>query len=138
MIQWKFRVYVSANNRCDVQKTIDSYDEYGTYAFQRAIEHLAITPIAQWQEPQAKKLKNEDPLYEVRYKANNRQERGLGYFAAEQQAFIITLICYHKGRVYEPPDAFKTARRRMDQIKGGSATSVPLKIYGEDCPADDA
>lgn len=131
MLRWKFRVYVSHTGRCDVQDTVTGYDDYASAAFSRAVEHLAVTPLVQWDEPHCKKLKNEDPLYEIRFKANNRATRAIGYFQAPE-VFVILLICFHKGRVYSPPDAFKTCHRRIKQITIGNATTRPLQIDGED------
>ncbi len=135
MLPWNFRTYVSPTGRNDVQAEVDGYDDYAREAFSRAVEHLAITPKVQWDEPHGKKLKNEDPLYEIRYKANNRATRALGYFAPDGRTFVIVLCCYHKGRVYTPPDAFDSAHRRIRQIEAGTATTVPLQIDGEDFPA---
>lgn len=137
MLQWNFSVYVSPTGRNDVQKTINDYDDYGSEAFQRAVKHLAATPKYQWQEPQAKKLKNEDPIYEIRYKADDRATRALGYFAEDGCTFVIVLICYHKDRVYTPPDAIQSAHKRLKQIQNGTASTVPLQIDGEDFPADE-
>lgn len=135
MVEWNFRVYVSPTGRKDVQQTIDDYDDYAREAFIRAVEHLAITPKNQWQEPQAKKLKNEDPIYEIRYKADSRATRALGYFAQDGCTFVVVLVCFHKGRVYTPPGAFKSAHSRIGQIQKGTASTVPLQIDGEDFPA---
>ena len=57
---WRFRAYVSASGRNDVQKTIDSYDRYGRAKFERAVAHLAVSPKSQWDEPHGRKLKNEE------------------------------------------------------------------------------
>lgn len=135
MLPWNFSVYINPNGRNDTQKEVDNYDDYARESFCRAVEHLAVTPKNQWQEPQAKKLKNEDPIYEIRYKASNRATRALGYFAEDGCTFVIVLICYHKGRVYTPPDAFKSAHARIKQIQQGTASTVPLQVDGEDFPA---
>jgi len=137
MILWKFGTYRTNEGRNDVQSEIDGYDEYGSQAFQRAVAHLAITPKSQWNEPQAKKLKGEDPLYEIRYQANNRATRALGYFASDGRTFVIVLVCYHKARVYHPAEAFKSAHKRIGRIENGLATSVPLQIDGESFPEDE-
>ncbi|WP_370692123.1 type II toxin-antitoxin system RelE/ParE family toxin [Hydrogenophaga sp.] len=132
MLPWTFWTYVSETGRNEVQKSIDRYDAYATASFERAVSHLAITDIKGWDEPHAKKLKNQEPpLYEIRYKANNRQERALGFFDGHG-AFVITLICFHKGRIYNPRDAFEIAQRRAIRIKEGIATTAPLQINGED------
>lgn len=136
-MSWLFRTYVSASARNDVQKTVDGYDAYGRNKFERAVAHLAVSPKSQWDEPHGKKLKNEDPLYEIRYQAFNRQERALGFFDDEAGVFVIVLICHHKGRIYTPPDAFDKAHRRIAQIRNGTATTTPLQIFGEDFPPDE-
>lgn len=80
------------------------------------------------------KLKNEDPIYEIRYQAFNRQERALGFFDDDGGIFVIVLICHHKGRIYTPPNAIDTAHRRISQIRDHTATTAPLQIFGEDFP----
>jgi hypothetical protein len=137
MLRWRFETYVSPTGRNDIQTEVDGYDEYSKAAFERAVKHLAVTPKEQWNEPHAKKLKNEDPIYEIRYKANNRSTRALGYFGNDGVTFIVLLICFHKGRVYTPPDAFKSAHRRRRHHQDSSATSVPLQSRGESFPSDE-
>lgn len=130
MLLWNFRTFVSPTDRNDVQKTIDEYDVYTSQYFQRRLRHLAVTDLKGWDEPHSKKLKKEDPLYEIRYQGNKRQERALGYF--DGNCFVIVLICYHKDRVYTPRDAFKIAHRRIGQLKNQTASTAPLEIDGED------
>lgn len=137
MIPWQFETYVSASGRNDVQKTVDGYDPYGRQSFSRAVAHLAVSPKSQWHEPHGKKLKNENPIYEIRYKAFKRQERALGYFEDSTSSFIIVLTCHHKGRVYKPPKAFEIAHRRIKEIQSGSAKTVPLQVDREDFPPHD-
>lgn len=137
MLRWKFRTYISPSGRADVQKDIDSYEVYGRTKFSRAVAHLAATPQVQWDEPHGKKLKNEDPLYEIRYQANNRQERALGYFDDDGETFVIVLICYHKAKVYSPHGAIDTAQRRVKQLRAGEAATAALTILGEDFPPNE-
>jgi phage-related protein len=137
MLRWKFETYCSASNRNDVQTTIDDYDDYSREAFSRAVSHLSVTPKSEWHEPHSKKLKNQDPIYEIRYTANNRATRALGFFEESRGIFVIVLVCFHKGRVYTPPSAFDSAQRRVAQICSGNAKSVPLQILGENFPADE-
>lgn len=137
MLVWRFKTLTLSNGRNDVQSEIDGYDDYAREAFSRAISHLSVTPKNEWQSPQAKKLKGEDPIYEIRYQANKRQTRALGYFEDDEQTFVIVLICFHKGRVYHPADAFKSAHKKIDRISAGTAHTAPLQILGEDFPADE-
>lgn len=135
MVLWLFYTYVSPHKRNDVQSTIDRYDDYSREAFGRAVAHLSVTNRTQWHEPQAKKLKGKDALYEIRYRANRCSTRALGFFGGNGKTFIITLICTHKQNVYNPVDAFETAKDRSQQIVKGIATAVPLKLDGEDFPS---
>lgn len=135
MVVWRFSTYVLPSGRNDVQDTIDRYDDYSRAAFERAVAHLSVSARNQWQEPQAKKLKGKDGLYEIRYKADRCATRALGFFDESATTFIITLICTHKNNVYKPASAFETAQKRSKQIVDGVAHAVPLKIDGEDFPS---
>jgi hypothetical protein len=137
MLPWRFVTYVSPNGRPEVQAVVDRYDDYASEAFSAAVRHLAVTPKSQWNEPFCKKLKGEDPLYEIRYKANRCATRALGYFAEDGQTFVVTNICDHKGQVYKPPDAFAIAHRRLARIVKGLSQTIPLQIHGEDFPPDE-
>lgn len=137
MILWRFKCYVSPRGRNDVQQAIDAYDVYGMNRFERALRHLAVTPMLQWDVPHGRKLKNESELYEIRYQAFNRQERAIGCFLAQHRIFCILLICYHKGKIYDPPQAIKTARSRAESIRCGDAGLALIKIDGEDFEADE-
>ncbi len=138
MLLWRFETFVSPSDRTDVQDSINRYSDYAREAFSRQVVHLAVSTIDQWHEPYAKKLKNENPLYEIRYKADKRATRALGYFRKNSSCFTIVLIASHKGSVYTPPDAFKSAHFRAKQIENGSATTAPLQIDGENFPPDES
>ena len=136
MLPWKFRTYVSPSGRKDVQVAIDKYNIKGKARFERAVKHLAVSPMPEWHEPHGKKLTDEDPLYEIRYQAFQRQERALGYFDDATHTFVIVLICNHKDRVYRPPDAFDSAHERIAWIRSGKATTTPLQVDGANFPED--
>ena len=137
MLGWRFLTYVSPHGRNDSQKTIDRYDDLAQQAFSRAIAHLAICTRDKWDEPHAKKLKGKHQLYEVRFPANRRSTRAVGFFGPAPRQFTITLICFHKANVYTPHDAINIAAKRAEQVQGGSATAAALKVDGEDFPPDD-
>jgi hypothetical protein len=145
MMLWKFEVFINSRGRCDVQKTIDDYLAADSIRFERAVEHLAISPLDQWNEPYAKKVTLGDKkfkaagfkLHEIRYTAQKREERALGYFPSGQNTFVILLICYHKQKIYVPTEAFDIAFERFKAHKEGRASSRTLQIDGEDFPQDE-
>lgn len=137
MLLWKFKVHVSASGREDVQGEVNRYDDYSREHFSAAVRHLAVSSKNEWNEPHGKKLKGEDPLYEIRFKANRCATRAIGYFDDDGETFVITNICTHKHNVYKPHDAFGTAHKRRKQILDGTASTIPLQVDGENFPPDE-
>lgn len=129
---WKFFTYVSPSGRSDTQGTVDRYDEKAKAACERAVAHLSVSTIDQWNMPFARKLKGRDKLYEIRYTAHQKEARALGSFGPTQGHFSITLICTHKTNVYTPPEAFKTAENRFADIRNKTATTAAFKVNGRD------
>lgn len=70
-----------------------------------------------WIEPYAKAL--DDGLIEIILKGKV-QHRLFGYYEPSYQ-FTVVLPCIHKGTVYTPADAFKTAHKRMKILQTGSS-----------------
>lgn len=71
-----------------------------------------------WREPFAKQLSN--GVIEVRI-TGETQHRLLGfYWPREQFHFTFVLTCTHKGRVYDPKEALRTATERIRDIRNGT------------------
>ena len=137
MLACRFTTYVAPSGRSDVQDAIDRYDDFSRQAFARAVAHLAVRSIDHWHDPQAKKLKGHDGMFEIRFKAGRAATRALGFFGPAPGSFTITLIATHKQNVYNPRSAFDIAARRFEQIKAGAAAAHPLQVDGEDFPPHD-
>lgn len=129
----KFRTYVSQTGRKDVQDTIDDLDVEVIVEFSICLRYLANTPRPDWGD-KLKKLKGVEGIYEIRFKANNAQQRALGFFGPEEDQFTITIWAIHKQDIYKPSDAIKSAGKRRDQIVARQATCDALKIDGEEFP----
>ncbi len=71
-----------------------------------------------------------DRVWELQFFADGRQYRVLGDFAGEKQA-VLLIGCYHKGRVYTPPDSIDQAFKRKGFLKNGTATH-----YAREIPTD--
>lgn len=67
-----------------------------------------------WRLPHADLLG--DGLIEIRI-TGDVQWRVLGFFGPSKFDFTVVLVCYHKGRVYTPKSAIKTAKRIMAEIE---------------------
>lgn len=102
--------------------------------FSAAIRYLANTPKIDWQEPKAKKLKGVKDIYEIRFKAEKKQYRPLGFFGPGKDEFTITVWATHKQDIYDPDDAIETASQRRDDVIETRANTSPLTIDGEEFP----
>jgi hypothetical protein len=63
-----------------------------------------------------------DGLCEIRFKAGKIQYRPAGFFGPGPKCFSIYVGCYKKGKIYNPPDAFDLAKKRMGRVMRGEAT----------------
>lgn len=131
---WRFRVYVSPNGNDELQRAIDGLSDECREQFLTRLRYLSETRKEDWHEPQARKLRGVEGIYEIRFSADKVKQRPLGFFGLGGGEFTIVIWAIHKQNVYKPPSAIKTADRRRKAIKGGEATTAPLQIGGEDFP----
>ncbi|MEW6687557.1 MAG: hypothetical protein AB1452_00570 [Pseudomonadota bacterium] len=131
---WQFRTFVSPTGRNDVQQAVDEARPEVLEQFQVRVRHLANTQKIDWHEPEAKKLKGVADIYEIRFKAERRQHRPLGFFGPQAGQFTILVWAEKKQDVYKPADAINTASKRRNLVLGGSAQTAPLLIDGENFP----
>lgn len=131
---WKFRTYVAPTGRTDVQNSIDKAKGAITEHLKAAVRYLANTPKIDWHEPSAKKLQGVKEIYEIRFKAENKQYRPLGFFGPRPNDFTIIVWATKKQNIYDPPAAIETAVKRRQEVIDGSAANASLKIDGEEFP----
>jgi hypothetical protein len=131
---FKFRTYVSATGRTEVQDIVNNLDPVVVELFLGRIRYLANTEKLAWHEPEAKKLQGVKEIYEIRFKAENVQYRPLGVFGPSDGDFTIRIRSNKKQNVYKPANAIKTSDKRRKLIIDGQATCHPLEIDGEEFP----
>lgn len=131
---WKFRTYVSPTGRKGVQAEIDRARPAIIVSFSVRLRYLANTAKIDWNEPQAKKLQGVDDIYEIRFKAEKKQYRALGFFGPGVSEFTITVWATHKQNIYDPNDAIETANKRRNEVVKTSASTSSLTIHGEEFP----
>lgn len=74
-------------------------------------------------------------FYEIRFKHKNVQYRPIGFFGPKSDEFTFVIWCTEKGGNILPKTWYNTAKARMDEIKEGQATTLPL--YDEDDDEDE-
>lgn len=137
MLRWRFRTYVSASGRNDVQAYVDKLDVEAQVKFGVELKYLAISPAAEWHEPRARKMKDHEGLFEIRFKAGKVQQRPSGFFGPRPSEFTILVWAIHKQNVYKPAKALDTADVRRKAVLAGTARTSPLAFDGEDVPPDE-
>ena len=64
----------------------------------------------------------EERIWQLDFIADNKQYRLLGVFGSVRKTAVIILGCFHKGDIYTPHDALKTASKRAKELREGRAT----------------
>lgn len=131
---WSFSTYVDSAGKPVVQQDVDRQSEAWLEHFRARVKYLAVTRAVDWHEPQAKKLKGANGVYEIRFKADGVQQRPLGFFGPGASEFTILTLAAKKQDVYKPHAAIETAGQRRKAVQGGQASTAPLQIDGERFP----
>jgi hypothetical protein len=76
---------------------------------------LEVSPAHLWR-PHTKKIN--DDIIEVRIHGTV-QHRLFGFFGPQREQFTFVIFCTHKQKVYDPPDAKRTAAKRKREIEKG-------------------
>jgi hypothetical protein len=76
-------------------------------------------------------LADGDGLIEIKIKAS-KQWRIFGYTGPERHQFTITMICHHKQKIYNPPDAIETGKKRMKDIDNSKIARIACERPGKD------
>lgn len=121
---WRFFDIVEGrNNRIQEWYQGDLLVE-GRYAFDALLKNTAkISNHLQWGN-KFKYLKGEarkERIWQLDFVADKRQYRLLGIFRPQRQA-VLLIGCYHKGKVYAPPDAIELASKRASALREGRAS----------------
>lgn len=60
-------------------------------------------------------------IWELQFSADGREYRVFGIFGPNRREATLLAGCYHKGRVYTPPNALETAIKRCKLLAQGRA-----------------
>ena len=123
MAIWTFYDYVSPLGSNEITDWYAALGEEEREVFDGFLKALSKT--RKLGEPDVKKLKGRQNrgLFELRFTAERKEHRVLGGYGPEgaDHGFIMLIGCTHEQKIYSPPSAFETARKRMSQIKSGLA-----------------
>lgn len=121
--------------RTVIQSEIDEVGYVAKEHFIVRIRYLMNLNISDWHRPYAAKLSGVKDVYEIRFKADNKQYRPMGFFGPRENEFTIVVWAIEKGKIYNPHDAVTLSERRRKDVEAGKASCTPLQINGVDFPA---
>ena len=126
---WSFKQFRSANGR-------DSITDWrkGLSPARRAIMDVfldRISKMATWPSGICDPIKKHSGFWELRWTAERVEHRIFGYYGG-LRVFVSLVGCTHKGKVYDPHDAFKTMRDRKSKVdrEEGTLSNYELVEFG--------
>lgn len=136
MIPTRYQLLQWVNANSVVGEWASAYDRLGDKGQAKADERLRYLrdqPPAMWLEPGAKRLgsatdKDCKDVYEIRFKANNIQQRPLGFFGPGPSQFTVVLWATHKGNQWVPKEKCRIAKERYQSIVDGKSTIAKIEI----------
>jgi len=126
---WWLRDHQAPGGRREVRKHYERASDDLQAAFDVHWEFLSVRPREQWVRPAAHKLRPEHKnayrdFFEFRFKAENTEQRPLGYFGPSARRFTLLIWAIEKGSKFVPPDAVQTCEKRREAIDAGVASAV--------------
>jgi hypothetical protein len=114
---WTFKSYVSPSGRVAI---VDWYGRQTVEvqgAFDVVLEFLEQRPRDEWRRPDFDLLSGKlREIGEIRFKADRKQIRILGFFGPDPAQFTLLVGSSKKGKQYDPKEALETALRRKSEI----------------------
>lgn len=129
IVVWTFHDYVEGGND-PIQDWYDNdLSDAGKFGFDGLLKNSAKTKSelgwSGFKYPKGELRK--EKIWQIAFVADGKQYRVLGVFRPARQA-VLLIGCYHKGKVYTPPDALDTAVKRAKALREGRAGTRERKI----------
>lgn len=123
MAVWAFKDYVSPAGVNHIFKWYEDLSPAARVKFDDQLDMLA--KMQTWQMPEYRPLRGAPfkGLSEIRFKADKRQYRVIGFFKRNCNEYVLLIGCFHK-EGYEPPNALQTAIQRKIDIESGKGRVV--------------
>jgi Phage derived protein Gp49-like (DUF891) len=120
LIMIQIRDYLDERGTNPICTWMASQSEKARGAIEARLVWMSTTPIP-WATQYVYKLKDQDPIWEVRVKHSSQQYRPLGYFGPGSDQFTLLIGAKEKSGRFEPAEAVKTAKVRVGRLKKGQS-----------------
>ena len=121
---WEFRTYIDPKGNDVVRDWYDSQSKKVKAKFVSRLRMLATLPFSEWNETLHKALHREGAgLNEIRFKADNVQQRPLGFRSGPRE-FTLLLCATEKSNRFIPANACEIALARKQEVQNRSKTNA--------------
>ncbi len=115
-VLWTFRCYVSLDGTDEVRKWYDGETKKVRAKFFSRLRALAQLPLSEWNEPLYKNLHGDGSgLGEIRFKAENVQQRPIGFRSREAE-FTLLFCATEKSNRFRPRNTCEIAQSRKAEV----------------------
>ncbi|MGD0599277.1 MAG: hypothetical protein ABR988_05610 [Terriglobales bacterium] len=129
-VYWSFADYVEGGRNPIADWYANDLSDDGRMQFDALLKNTGkIESHVQWSGfkfPKGELRKHR--IWQLDFLADGRQYRVLGVFGSIRRQAVLLVGCYHKGKVYTPPDAFDTACKRAKALSEKRAATSERKI----------
>jgi hypothetical protein len=126
--EWQFYDF-AVGDRNLIQEWLDGLSEDAENTFHSLLKsNIKVQNPINWTELRyLKGVAKEHRIWELRFHADGRAYRVLGFFGERRKSAILLIGCFHKQQVYDPPDAVKTSITRKRLLEDTKATAIERK-----------
>ena len=110
---WSFQQFQSASGREAISDWRKDLSPRRQAAFDIFLDRLS--KMRSWPLDFCAPLQGYRGRWELRWKVENVQHRVFGYYGGPA-IFVMLVACTHKGKVYDPPGAFRTMVDRSGKL----------------------
>lgn len=128
---WTFWDFVFLNESNPVEEWRADLSDEAKLLFNSVLKNVRNTENPIHWTPLKRFLKGKylkHRIWELEFKADGRQYRILGNFGKARKQAVLLMGCYHKTRVYTPPEALDSAFDRARWLTEGRAKLRERKI----------
>lgn len=125
---WVFKDYVTPAGATPISKWYAGLSAPAKVKFDDLLEILSKTQNWQWPEYKVLRGKHLKGLSELRFSADKREYRVIGFFKPLCNHYVLLIGCFHKGKIYEPPSTLETALQRKVDVETGKGGLVDHEL----------
>lgn len=117
MKEWTIKVFIKKNGEDDFEEWMEEIDKTDAEGYEQIRAMIKrLSNIKKWDRPFFAMLSDCEHICEVIVKTKDKQYRPLGCYGPGPQTFTLLIGASKKQKVWTPPNAKKTAKKRRKLV----------------------